>query len=104
MLDILPFTSDDSQAQSAYWNVLAKVLIKIEERTSNESLTKMQWHYAVLLNKSDLIMEDVFNQHTDEPTDDEKLLNGSARGTNSRTISVSLFMKETPCSCQINSS
>ncbi|XP_077245153.1 ARM repeat superfamily protein isoform X2 [Tasmannia lanceolata] len=85
LLDILPFVSDDSQARSALWSVLARVLVHIEGNAMTPSI--LQQYASVLIDKSDLIEEDLEDHRLEDYTD-HKSSNSSAKNLSVMTTSL----------------
>ncbi|MED6132918.1 hypothetical protein PIB30_023323 [Stylosanthes scabra] len=60
VLDIFPFASDDLEARNALWNVIARILVRIPETEISPSSL---YHYvSVLVNKTDVIEDELLNQ------------------------------------------
>lgn len=87
LLDILPFVSDDSQARSALWSVLARVLLQVEVDSMSQSSL---WQYgSILTDKSELIEEDLDSHQLDYSTEDRGSSNHSKKLSESKVTSVS---------------
>ncbi|KAL1298715.1 hypothetical protein HN51_043019 [Arachis hypogaea] len=60
LLDIFPFASDDLEARNALWNVIARIMVRIQETEISPSSL---YHYvSVLVNKTDMIEDELLNQ------------------------------------------
>ncbi|XP_058110020.1 uncharacterized protein LOC131253163 isoform X2 [Magnolia sinica] len=83
LLDILPLVSDDSQARSALWSVLARVLTQVEENAMGEST--LQQYTSVLVEKSGIIEEDLDDHVGEDSGEDHK---SPGETTNAKTTSL----------------
>ncbi|KAE8712220.1 ARM repeat superfamily protein, putative isoform 2 [Hibiscus syriacus] len=82
LFDIFPFTSDDSEARSALWSIIARLLVRVrEDEMSTSSLHQIVF---ILLSNSDVIEDDLFDQQFDENKDFESLAT-SGRKSDART-------------------
>lgn len=59
LLDVFPFTSDDIEARSALWNIIARLLLRVKE--NKISLSTLQQCVSVLVSKSDVIEDDLLD-------------------------------------------
>lgn len=59
LLDVFPFTSDDLEARSALWNIVARLLVRVRETEMSSSA--LQQYVSVLVSKSDVIEEDLLD-------------------------------------------
>ncbi|XP_040375400.1 uncharacterized protein LOC112167999 isoform X4 [Rosa chinensis] len=59
LLDVFPFTSDDSEARSALWNIIARLLVRLPENEMSSST--IQQYVLVLVSKSDVIEDDLLD-------------------------------------------
>lgn len=87
LLDVLPFVSDDSQARGALWSVLARVLVQVEVDSMSQS--SLQQYGSVLIDKSELIEEDLDSHKLEDSTDDDGISNTSRKQSDSMVTSVS---------------
>lgn len=72
LLDIFPFSSEDLEARSALWNIIARLLVRVQENEMSRSA--LQQYVSVLVSKSDVIEDDLLDSQLDE-------LNSKARTT-----------------------
>ncbi|CAL8999762.1 unnamed protein product [Prunus brigantina] len=77
LLDIFPFSSEDLEARSALWNIIARLLVRVHENEMSQSA--LQQYVSVLVSKSDVIEDDLLDSQLDE-------LNSKARTTSLRRI------------------
>ncbi|XP_034221780.1 protein saal1 isoform X2 [Prunus dulcis] len=77
LLDIFPFSSEDLEARSALWNIIARLLVRVQENEMSRSA--LQQYVSVLVSKSDVIEDDLLDSQLDE-------LNSKARTTSLRRI------------------
>ncbi|XP_062093120.1 uncharacterized protein LOC133798698 [Humulus lupulus] len=63
LLDIFPFASDDLEARSALWSIMAGLLLQVQE--SEMSLSALCEYVSVLASKSDLIEDDLLDYQLD---------------------------------------
>uniref|UniRef100_A0A803NST2 ARM repeat superfamily protein n=1 Tax=Cannabis sativa TaxID=3483 RepID=A0A803NST2_CANSA len=63
LLDIFPFASDDLEARSALWSIMAGLLLQVRE--SEMSLPALYEYVSVLASKSDLIEDDLLGYQLD---------------------------------------
>ncbi|KAK9939941.1 hypothetical protein M0R45_016621 [Rubus argutus] len=59
LLDVFPFTSDDLEARSALWNIVARLLVRVRENEMSSSA--LQQYVSVLVSKSDVIEDDLLD-------------------------------------------
>ncbi|CAN6692247.1 unnamed protein product [Malus baccata var. baccata] len=59
LLDLFPFSSDDLEARSALWNIIARLLVLVKEKEMSPSV--LQQYVLVLVNKSDAIEDDLLD-------------------------------------------
>ena len=63
LLDIFPFASDDLEARSALWNIMARLLFHVRE--SELSPSALREYVSVLASKSELIEDDLLDCQLD---------------------------------------
>lgn len=68
LLDIFPFASDDLEARSAIWNIMARLLFRVQE--SEMSPSTLHRYVFVLASKCDQIEDDLLNDQLDGPKSD----------------------------------
>lgn len=83
LLDTFPFASDDLEARSAIWNIMARLLFRIRE--SEMSPSALHQYVLVLASKCDQIEDDLLESQLDCPR------------SNARTTAVSSFGFCRPC-------
>ncbi|XVF69061.1 hypothetical protein PTKIN_Ptkin11bG0050800 [Pterospermum kingtungense] len=84
LFDIFPFTLDDLEAKCAVWSIIARLLVQVRE---NEiSASGLHQYVLILLSKSDLIEDDLFDQLFDKNKENESLAIG--RLSNARTSAL----------------
>ncbi|KAM1100121.1 hypothetical protein ACFX2I_006658 [Malus domestica] len=59
LLDLFPFSSDDLEARSALWNIIARLMVRVKEKEMSSSV--LQQYVLVLVNKSDAIEDDLLD-------------------------------------------
>ncbi|KAH7542063.1 hypothetical protein FEM48_Zijuj02G0033700 [Ziziphus jujuba var. spinosa] len=79
LLDIFPLASDDREARSAIWNIMARLLFQIQE--SEVSPSTLSQYVLVLASKCDLIEDDLLDNQLD------------GLQANARTTAVSSFLR-----------
>ncbi|GMI94552.1 hypothetical protein like AT5G22820 [Hibiscus trionum] len=85
LFDIFPFTSEDSEARCALWSIIARLLVRVrEDEMSTSSLRQI---VSILLSKSDVIEDDLFDHQFDENKNFESLAT-SGRKLNARTLAL----------------
>ncbi|OMO58265.1 Armadillo-like helical [Corchorus capsularis] len=87
LFDIFPFTSDDLEARSALWSILARLLVRVQEDEMDAS--DLRQYVLILLSKSDLIEDDLFDHQFDENKENESLT-ASDRRSNARSLAQQL--------------
>ncbi|KAG4138058.1 hypothetical protein ERO13_D07G110400v2 [Gossypium hirsutum] len=85
LFDIFPFTSDDSEARCALWNVIARFLVRVRE--DEMSASNLCQYVFILLCKSDVIEDDLFDHQFDEKKENESLAT-SGRKSDARTLAL----------------
>nr|KJB08724.1 hypothetical protein B456_001G118600 [Gossypium raimondii] len=85
LFDIFPFTSDDSEARCALWNVIARFLVRVRE--DEMSASNLRQYVFILLSKSDVIEDDLFDHQFDEKKENESLAT-SGRKSDARTLAL----------------
>ncbi|KAK8562422.1 hypothetical protein V6N12_010500 [Hibiscus sabdariffa] len=85
LFDIFPFTSEDCEARCALWSIIARLLVRVrEDEMSTSSLRQIVF---ILLSKSDVIEDDLFDHQFDENKGFESLAT-SGRKPNARTLAL----------------
>lgn len=84
LLDVFPFASDDIEARSAIWSILARLLMRIEKT----DLSNLHQLVSVLTSKSEVVEDELLNYNVDDSSED---LRSSTKLT-ARTFAVSFFI------------
>ncbi|XP_055831139.1 uncharacterized protein LOC129900240 isoform X2 [Solanum dulcamara] len=66
LLDVFPFASDDIEARSAIWSILARLLMRIE-KTDPSNLHQL---VSVLTSKSEVVEDELLNYNVDDSSED----------------------------------
>ncbi|KAM7528039.1 hypothetical protein LguiB_031449 [Lonicera macranthoides] len=66
LFDIYPFASDDIEACSALWSIVASLLVQVEENEMSPST--LHQYVSILVSKSDLIQEELIDHQLDGST------------------------------------
>ncbi|CAN4100735.1 unnamed protein product [Withania somnifera] len=85
LLDVFPFASDDIEARSAIWSILARLLVRIQRTDMNPS--NLHQYVSVLTSKSEVIEDELLNYDVDDSCKDCR----SSTKLTSRTFAVSFF-------------
>ena len=86
--------SDDVEARSALWSIIARLLVRVRE--NDMSLSSLHQYVLVLARKSEIIEDDLLNRQSDnswEETND--LTSSSSKSNRSTAVSLSYFLKLT---------
>lgn len=86
LLDVFPFTSDDIEARSAIWSILARLLVQI--RKTGMSSSNLHQHVSVITNKSQVVEDELLNYYIDDSREDHR----SSTKLTKRTFVVSFFI------------
>ncbi|XP_021279278.1 uncharacterized protein LOC110412944 isoform X2 [Herrania umbratica] len=85
LFDIFPFTSDELEARCALWSIIARLLVRVQE--DEMSASGLRQYVFILLSKSDLIEDDLFDHQFDENKENESLAT-CGRRSNARTFAL----------------
>ncbi|XP_022730759.1 protein saal1 isoform X2 [Durio zibethinus] len=85
LFDIFPFTLDDLEARCALWNIIARLLVRVQEDEMNAS--SLRQYVFILLSKSDIIEDDLFDHQFDENKENKSLAT-CGRRSNARTLAL----------------
>ncbi|KAG6678968.1 hypothetical protein I3842_14G107900 [Carya illinoinensis] len=85
LLDIFPFASDDLEAQSALWNIIARLLLHVRENEMSQS--SLSQYVSVLASKSDLIEDILLDYQLDDCSDKDKGMTTSTK-SNAKTTAI----------------
>ncbi|KAK1276579.1 hypothetical protein QJS04_geneDACA016783 [Acorus gramineus] len=88
LLDTFPLIDDDLQARNALWSVLEKLLVHVQGNDTGSSI--LHQYALALLEKLDLIMEDLDNHPLEDSIEDEPQHASNSSASSLRRI-VSLF-------------
>lgn len=86
---MFPFASDDLEARSALWSIIARILVQVQENEMNRS--SLFQYVSVLVGKSDLIEDELLDCQSDDLSKGHKGLTTSCTKSNARTTAVSCF-------------
>ena len=89
LFDIFPSTSDDLEARCALWSIIARILLQVRE--DEMSASSLHQYVFILLSKSDMIEDDLFDHQFDENKANESLTT-CGRKSNARTLAVSFSL------------
>ncbi|KHG22654.1 Protein SAAL1 [Gossypium arboreum] len=78
-------SQDDSEARCALWNVIARFLVRVRE--DEMSASNLRQYVFILLSKSDVIEDDLFDHQFDEKKENESLAT-SGRKSDARTLAL----------------
>jgi hypothetical protein len=70
LLEIFPFDSDDLEAWSALWSIIARMLFHVQENEMSQS--SLSQYVSVLASKSDLIEDDLLDRQLDDSSKGHK--------------------------------
>ncbi|KAK4375926.1 hypothetical protein RND71_006603 [Anisodus tanguticus] len=70
LLDVFPFASDDIEARSAIWSILARLLVRIQK--TDMSPSNLHQHVSVLTSKSEVVEDELLNYSFDDSSDDNR--------------------------------
>lgn len=80
LLGVFPFASDDTEARSAIWSILARLLVRIQ-KSDPSSLHQL---VSVLTSKSEVVEDELLNYNADDSSEDP----GSSTKLTARTIAL----------------
>lgn len=86
---MFPFASDDLEARSALWSIIARILVQVQENEMNRS--SLFQYVSVLVGKSDLIEDELLDCQSDDLSKGHEGLTTSCTKSNARTTAVSCF-------------
>lgn len=86
---MFPFASDDLEARSALWSIIARILVQVQENEMNRS--SLFQYVSVLVGKSDLIEDELLDCQSDDLSKGHEDLTTSCTKSNARTTAVSCF-------------
>lgn len=86
LLDVFPFASDDLEARSALWSIIARILVQVQENEMNRS--SLFQYVSVLVGKSDLIEDELLDCQSDDLSKGHEDLTPSCTKSNARTTAV----------------
>ncbi|KAB8903397.1 hypothetical protein FH972_026798 [Carpinus fangiana] len=70
LLEIFPFASDDLEARSALWSIIARLLFYVQENEMSQSIVSQ--YVSVLVSKSNLIEDDLLDHQLDDSSKGHK--------------------------------
>ncbi|KAJ7947916.1 Protein saal1 [Quillaja saponaria] len=86
LLDIFPFASDDLEARSAVWSIVARLLVRVQE--NDMSLTSLYHYVSVIVSKTDMIEDDLLHQQLGYSSYEHESLAPSGAKLAARTTSL----------------
>ncbi|KAJ4841780.1 hypothetical protein Tsubulata_010519 [Turnera subulata] len=86
LADVPHLAQEVSEARSALWSTIARVLVRVKE--NEMSLSSLNQYVLVLLSKSDLIEDDLLDQQLDNANTETKTSGSSSTKTNSRNTAL----------------
>jgi hypothetical protein len=94
LLEVFPLASDDVEARSALWSIIARLLVRARE--NDMSLSSLHQYVLVLARKSEIIEDDLLNRQSDNSCEETKdLTSSSSKSNRSTAVSLSYFPKLT---------
>ncbi|XP_009769761.1 uncharacterized protein [Nicotiana sylvestris] len=70
LLDIFPFASDDIEARSAVWSILARLLVQIQKTEMSPS--NLHQYVSILTSKSEVVEDELLNYDVDDTSEDHE--------------------------------
>ncbi|XP_060173998.1 uncharacterized protein LOC132604485 [Lycium barbarum] len=70
LLDVFPFASDDIEARSAIWSILARLLVRIKKTDMSPSY--LHQHVSILTSKSEVVEDELLNYNVDDSSEDHR--------------------------------
>ncbi|CAK7329263.1 unnamed protein product [Dovyalis caffra] len=86
LLEVFPLASDDVEARSALWSIIARLLVQVRE--NDMSLSSLHQYVLVLASKSEIIEDDLLNQQLDNSREETKDLISSSSKSNTRSTAL----------------
>ncbi|KAK3033542.1 hypothetical protein RJ639_034003 [Escallonia herrerae] len=83
LFDVLPFALHDTEARSALWSIVARLLVPVQEEEI--SLSSLHQYVLVLSSKSDLIEEELLDHQLDGSNVERQSLTSASVKANART-------------------
>ncbi|KAK2980066.1 hypothetical protein RJ640_028795 [Escallonia rubra] len=83
LFEVLPYASHDTEARSALWNIVARLLVPIQEEEISSS--SLHQYVLVLSSKSDLIEEELLDHQLDGSNVERQSLTTTSVKANART-------------------
>lgn len=84
LLGVFPFASDDTEARSAIWSILARLLVRIQKTDPSN----LHQHVSVLTSKSEVVEDELLIYDVDDSREDHR----SSTKLTARTFAVSFFI------------
>uniref|UniRef100_A0A2P2KG19 Uncharacterized protein MANES_04G010900 n=1 Tax=Rhizophora mucronata TaxID=61149 RepID=A0A2P2KG19_RHIMU len=91
LLDMFPFASDDVEARSAIWSILARILVRVKE--NEMSLSSLRQYVLILVSKSDLIEDDLLDRQLDNLQEESKSSTSSGMKPNARRTAIERIIR-----------
>ncbi|XP_062170911.1 uncharacterized protein LOC133876670 [Alnus glutinosa] len=86
LLDIFPFASDDLEARSALWSIIARLLFHVQENEMSQS--SLSQYVSVLVSKSYLIEDDLLDHQLDDSSKGHEGLTTNCTKSNAITTAL----------------
>ncbi|XP_021611223.1 uncharacterized protein LOC110614069 [Manihot esculenta] len=86
LLDIFPLVSDDVEARSALWSIIARLLVRVKE--NEMSLSILHQYVLVLVSKTDIIEDDLLDRQLDNLNEECKSSTSSSIKFDTRSIAL----------------
>lgn len=68
LLGVFPFASDDTEARSAIWSILARLLVRIQKTDPSN----LHPYVSVLTSKSEVVEDELLNYNVDDSSEDHR--------------------------------
>ncbi|KAH7561157.1 hypothetical protein JRO89_XS10G0181200 [Xanthoceras sorbifolium] len=86
LFDIFPFASDDLEARSALWNIVARLLVQVREGEMSPS--SLDQFVSILVSKLDMIEDDLLDHQLDDSSQQDKSLTPGRTKPDARTTAL----------------
>ncbi|KAK3205831.1 hypothetical protein Dsin_019877 [Dipteronia sinensis] len=83
LFDIFSFASDDPEARSALWSIIARLLVQVQE--DEMSPLSLNQFVSILVSKSDIIEDDLLDLQSDDCSQQDKSLTPGRTNPDGRT-------------------
>eukprot|EP00257_Ricinus_communis_P020582 XP_015579844.1 uncharacterized protein LOC8266986 isoform X1 [Ricinus communis] len=86
LFDIFALASDDFEARSALWSIIAKLLVRVKE--SEMGLSSLHQYVLVLVSKAELIEDNLLDQQLDSSNEESRSSTSSHAKSNARNTAL----------------